>query len=127
MRRRNLLVSYLFVGVLYILVYYSVCGIGEIDANKIIHTVYTIARDYRNARIADSSTLPNSDKLVARLSQIAEIFGHKLKSHGDEHEEWKMIEQQLYSGFMMLLQSCQTKNLKNYLLGIWTIKLHMLA
>ena len=79
--------------------------------------VYTIARDYRNARLADEETLPKSDKLVNKITDIADLFKAKLHSRIEDKEEWKSIEQQLYSGFMLLLQSCQTKNMKNYLLG----------
>lgn len=92
-------------------------GSSTIDVNKIIHAIYTIARDYRNANLADENTLPKSDKLVWRVSEIGRIISGMLKLREEDHDALKSIEQQLFSGFLLLLQSCQTKSLSNYLLG----------
>lgn len=93
------------------------CYAKEIDANKVIHTVYTVARDYRNAKIADVSILQKADKLVSRISNISSLFGAKLNVTEDDSEAWKSIRKGLYKGFVLLINSCETKDMNGYLLG----------
>ena len=68
--------------------------------------------------MADVNILPKADKLVSRVSEISKIIESRIRSKDDDSEAWKSIQQELFSGFLFLLNSCETKNVKGYLLGM---------